>query len=47
MATVVVVTFVIKGDVLKQINPCHVWDGFRDTLAKFSISQQVLIYSNS
>jgi len=47
MATVAVVTFVIKGDVLKQINPCRVWYGFRDTLAKFTISKHALIYFNS
>jgi hypothetical protein len=47
MATAAVVTFVIKGDVLKQINPYRVWDGFRDTLAKFSISTPVLIYFSS
>jgi hypothetical protein len=47
METVAIATFVIKGDVLKKINPCHAGDGSRNTVAEFIISTRVLIYFNS
>jgi hypothetical protein len=47
METVAIVTFVFKGDVLKQINPCHALEGSLDILTKFNISTRVLVHVNS